>query len=145
VKSLIERIGLFDKPSRLQVLKPEQVVGACTEELDDRYRGLDAGVRQPLLADMRAEDAQLKEYMGKFRLAKWFEGTLDLARRSVAEEAREARKEEMGMRSVARQLQDIEAEITERQRKAALEMLRSKPRHRPRVRVGGSFRSSIRP
>lgn len=92
---------------------------------------------------------QLQTYVDRFRLAKWFEGTLDLARRSVAEEGRLARKEELDMRSVARQLQDIEAEITERQRRAAREMLRSKPRQGPRVRVGGSFgesfRSSIRP
>lgn len=129
------------------------MLGASTAELDERYRGLDAGVREPLLADMRAEDGALARLVAGCRLGKWFEGALDLARRAVADEAAAEVRAAKGMRDVAAQLRAIEGEIEVRERERAREMLRSKPRQRARQRVGGggsfgfgaSFGSSIRP
>ena len=128
---------LFDKPSRLQILTPTAVLGAASE-LDDRYRGLDAGVRDPLLADMRAEDAALKTYIESCRLGKWFEGALDLARRSVEEEKKAEEEGKRGLKEVAERLREIEGEIEERERAVAREMLRSKPRVRGRERRVGA-------
>ncbi|OAF59591.1 hypothetical protein VC83_03664 [Pseudogymnoascus destructans] len=56
--------------------------------LDTRYSSLDSGVRAPLLSDLSSEDSTLRNYMTHARLGKWFEGALDLAKRSVEEEKR---------------------------------------------------------
>jgi nuclear pore complex protein Nup133 len=83
---------------------------------------------------MRAEDATLKSYVDSCRLGKWFEGALDLAKRSVEEEKKAEEEGKKGMEEVARRLREIEAEIEERERAVAREMLRSKPRVRGRER-----------
>lgn len=93
-------------------------------------------MREPLLADMAAEDAALRGYVEGCRLGKWFEGALDLARRAVEEEAAAEAEGKKGMEEVARRLREIEAEIEGRERVAAREMLRSKPRGGRRAVVG---------
>ena len=47
---------MFEKPSTLTIVSPRGALGACTEELDDRFRSLDTDVRATLLKDMRAEE-----------------------------------------------------------------------------------------
>lgn len=89
---------------------------------------------------MQAEDATLRGYVESCRLAKWFDGALDLAKRSVVEEAKAEEEEKKGMEEVARRLREIEDEIEERERAAAREMLRSKPRVAGR-RVGRSVKA----
>ncbi|KFY35926.1 hypothetical protein V494_05476 [Pseudogymnoascus sp. VKM F-4513 (FW-928)] len=95
-----------------------------------RYRSLDASLRAPLLSDLASEDSTLKSYITHARLGKWFEGALDLAKRSVEEEKAEKEEGDKGMKEVARRLREIEAEIEERERGVAREMLRCRPRGR---------------
>jgi nuclear pore complex protein Nup133 len=121
-------------------------LGACTDELDDRFRGLDSSVREPLLKDMQAEDQELKDYIAKCRLEKWFEGALDLVKRDIQEEAHEETEEGEIMMRVAQKLHEKEEMIAVEGRKAAMEMLRAKPRYKSKPRLNGSkrgFKSSL--
>lgn len=124
----MDKIDLFDPPSRLRIVTPTALSTAPATTLDTRYHSLDAGVRAPLLSDLAAEDVTLREYMTHHRLQKWFEGALDLARRSVEGEKKEKEEGERGMREVAERLGEIEREIEERERGVAREMLRCRPR-----------------
>jgi hypothetical protein len=128
---------LFEKSNDIQPLKPSEALGASTSELGNRYRGLDAGLRGALLHDMKAEDKKLKHYMDKCRLGKWFEGTLDLAKRNVQAEAAEELESSEAMQGAAKMLADIEDDLAEKQKADALKALKSKPRIR-RVKMNGS-------
>ncbi|KAL5345102.1 hypothetical protein ACLOAV_010056, partial [Pseudogymnoascus australis] len=117
------RDRLFESPSRLRVVTPSSLASGPATTLDARYRSLDAGVRAPLLSDLSSEDNTLKSYITHARLGKWFEGALDLAKRSVEEEKKEKEEGERGLQEVAERLKEIEAEIEERERGVAREML----------------------
>ncbi|KFY63297.1 hypothetical protein V496_04035 [Pseudogymnoascus sp. VKM F-4515 (FW-2607)] len=122
------RDRLFESPSRLRVVTPSSLASGPATTLDARYRSLDAGVRAPLLSDLSSEDNTLKSYITHARLGKWFEGALDLAKRSVEDEKKEKEEGERGLQEVAERLKEIEAEIEERERGVAREMLRCRPR-----------------
>jgi nuclear pore complex protein Nup133 len=137
---------MFEKPSPLAPVSPRGALGACTEELDDRFRGLDTGVRASLLRDMRAEDEVLKQYIEKCRLEKWFDGAFDLAKRDVQEEMNEETQEGKAMKEMAQQVHEMEQKIASDGGKAAMDMLRSKPRYKARPKLNGSvggFRNSL--
>jgi hypothetical protein len=97
-------------------------------ELDDRYRGLDASVRAPLIADMKAEDSELKQNIKKHRLNKWFDGCVDAAKRAVAQEAAEEEKQKKAMKEVSERLERIERDVERKEKERALEMLRARPK-----------------
>jgi nuclear pore complex protein Nup133 len=141
------KVGLFEKPSAFSLISPVQALDACTEELDERFRGLDAGVRGPILKDMQAENDLLKHYVDKCRLEKWFEGTLDLANRDFVEEVNEETEDGKVMQQVAKNLREMEDRIASAERQHAVEMLRSKPRYKARPKLNGSvglLRSSVK-
>jgi hypothetical protein len=89
---------------------------------------------------MGAEDDQLKEYIDKFRLQQWFEAALDLAKQDVETEANEETERGKVMMDVAARLKEMEDKIASDGRKAALELLKSKPRYvyKAKVSVGWS-------
>jgi hypothetical protein len=137
---------MFEKPSTLTPVSPRGALGACTEELDDRFRNLDAGVRAPLLKDMRAEDESLKQYIEKSRLEKWFEAAFDLAKRDVEDEVNDETEEGEGMKEMAKQVHEMEQKIASDGRQAAIDMLRSKPRYKAKSKLNGSvggFKGSL--
>src|SRR5277367_5542448 len=137
---------MFEKPSTLTLVSPRGALGACTEELDDRFRSLDAGVKAPLLKDMRAEDETLNQYIEKSRLEKWFESALDLAKRDVQDEVRNETEESEAMKEMAKQVYEMEQKIASDGRQAAIDMLRSKPRYKAKSKLNGSvggFKGSL--
>jgi len=137
---------MFEKPSTLTLVSPRGALGACTEELDDRFRSLDAGVKAPLLKDMRAEDETLNQYIEKSRLEKWFEGALDLAKRDVQDEVSDETEEGEAMKEMAKQVYEMEQKIASDGRQAAIDMLRSKPRYKAKSKLNGSvggFKGSL--
>jgi nuclear pore complex protein Nup133 len=96
---------------------------------------------------MKAEDAELKHYIEKCRLDKWFEGAFDLAKQSVKDELNEQTEGGINMQEIADELEREEERISAASNKAARELLLSKPRYKPRVKLSGSmagFRSSVR-
>jgi len=137
---------MFEKPSTLTIISPRGALGACTEELDDRFRSLDAGVKTTLLKDMRAEDETLNQYIEKSRLEKWFEAALDLAKRDVQDEVNEEMEEGEAMKEMAKQVYEMEQKIASDGRQAAIDMLRSKPRYKAKSKLNGSvggFKGSL--
>lgn len=96
---------------------------------------------------MKSEDAELKHYIDKCRLDKWFEGAFDLAKQSVQDELNEETEGGINMQEIADELEREEERISAASNKAAMEMLHSKPRYRPRAKLSSSvagFRSSVR-
>jgi nuclear pore complex protein Nup133 len=137
---------MFEKPSTLTIVSPRGALGACTEELDDRFRSLDTDVRATLLKDMRAEDETLNNYIEKSRLEKWFEGALDLAKRDVQDEVNEETEEGEAMKEMAKQVYEMEQRIASDGRQAAIDMLQSKPRYKAKSKLNGSvggFKGSL--
>ncbi len=84
-----------------------------------------------------AEDDTLKHYIEKCRLEKWFEGVLDLAKQRVEEEVTEETQVGADMKHAALHLKELEDGIARKGREQALNLLHSKPRFKPRVRLNG--------
>ncbi|KAI9738532.1 MAG: hypothetical protein M1818_005429 [Claussenomyces sp. TS43310] len=139
--------GLFEKSSHFRVISPQDAIGAYTTHLDDRFSGCDASIKDPLLSDMRMEDANLEHHTETCRLQKWFETALDLASQSVAQEANEESESGVAMQEVARELESMEEQIAARSKNTGLNLLRSKPRFKPRpqfLKATGGFGGSVR-
>jgi nuclear pore complex protein Nup133 len=123
------------------------MLDSSTKELDERFKGLDASVRGPIMKDMQAENELLRHYVEKCRLEKWFEGTLDLAKQDVAEEVNEESENSRATEQEAKNLKQMEDQIAKAEQQHALEMLRSKPRYKARTKLHGSIglgRSSVK-
>ena len=158
---------LFDKPSRCTVIGPNQLLGSPAE-LDNRYAGLDDGLRGPLLSDLHAEDAALKQLVEKVRLQKWFEGCHTIAKKGVEDEKKRQEIEKREVAAMKERLEKVENMIEENMANTRREYLGAKqmtPIIGRRVREGTprgvqgllkqgssltsspgvSFRSSLRP
>jgi nuclear pore complex protein Nup133 len=141
-------IGLFEKNSKVKPISPQDVLGACTDELDHRFTRLDASIRERIMKDMQDEDDAMKPYIGTCRLNKWYQGALDLAKQDFAQEINDETNDGERMRQIAQKLQEVESGIAESEREKAESLLHSKPRYKPKAkadRMGrGSFRASIK-
>lgn len=138
-------LGLFDVPSNIRPFSPEDVLGAGTDELDHRFRGLDASIRETIMNDMQVEDDLLKPFIQTSRLNKWYQGTLDLARQDYEEEMAEETSAGMRTKQAEEQLAQIEQAVAEKEREGASKRLHSKSKFKPMARLNGStnFRASI--
>lgn len=121
------------------------MLGAGTDELDHRFRGLDASIRETIMNDMQVEDGLLKPYIQASRLDKWYQGTLDLARQDYEEEIAEETNAGMRIKQAEKQLARIEEAVAEKEREGASKRLHSKNKFKPKARLNGStnFRASI--
>jgi nuclear pore complex protein Nup133 len=136
--------GLFDEKSTVKPMSPQDVLGACTDELDHRFDGLDASMRNEIMKDMQVEDDRLKPYIQRCQLDKWVQGALDIARQDFAEEIEGQTDDGKRMQGAAQRLREIEDKIAEKERRTAESLLHSKPRYKPKQRLDstGRFRSS---
>lgn len=143
----LTKIGLFEKSAGAKPISPENILGACTEQLDHRFTGLDVSIQESIKKDMQDEDAALSMYIEKCQLDKWYEGALDAAKRDVMEEVNDETDDGEKMRRAADRLQEIEMDIAEKERRKAESLLHSKPRHKPKAKLldgrVGKFRGSI--
>jgi nuclear pore complex protein Nup133 len=138
---------IFEKPSNVKPINPEDVLGACTDELDQRFTGLDSSIREGIMNDMRIEDDALKQYIEACRLDKWYQGALDLAKADVKEETNAEAENGEKMRCIGKMLEAMEEKISQDQRKRVESLLHSKPRHDAKPRLNGSvgnLRGSIK-
>lgn len=117
-------LGIFDKDSPIKPMSPSDVLGTYTDELQERFRGLDASLMEGILKDMQTEDHALKPFVEKCRLENWYQSALDLAKVDFAEEVDAETDDGGNMREVAQTLEDIEAQINERLRGEAEKALR---------------------
>jgi len=115
---------------------PQDVVGACTEQLDHRFDRLDASIKERIMMDMRIEDEALAPYLNTCRLDKWYQGALDLAKKDVEKDVDEETNDGKKMQDIAQKLHDMEMEIAKNEKSKAQALLKSKPRFK--VRRGGS-------
>jgi len=139
--------GLFNKSSIVTPMSPEEIAGACTDELDHRFTGLDDSIQDRIMKDYQKEDDQFLIYFEKCRLNKWYVSALDQARQDFAEAIAEETKDGKNMIEAKDELENIEAAIAQKELSKAEGLLRAKPRYKPKVRangVAGSFRSSIK-
>jgi nuclear pore complex protein Nup133 len=139
--------GLFDKDSTVKLMSPGDVLGACTEELGQRFAGLDASMKDAIIRDMQAEDEGLKPFIETSRLEKWYHAALELARDDFKLELDEQTDDGEKMKQAEKTLAEIEEDIKENERRKAESLLHSKPRYKLKSKVSGSlgnFRSSIK-
>ncbi|KAH8821044.1 Non-repetitive/WGA-negative nucleoporin C-terminal-domain-containing protein [Xylogone sp. PMI_703] len=138
---------LFEKDTYVNPSSPQEVLGAGVTELDHRFHGLDASIRDSIMKDMQSEDDALKPFIETSRLEKWYHGTLDLAKQDFTEEVTEETDNGEKMRRMADQLKEIEASISEKEQQTASAILHSKPRFKMSVKTDyalGSSRHSSR-
>jgi nuclear pore complex protein Nup133 len=117
---------MFEKDSTIKPSSPQDVLGACTDELDHRFNGLDVNMREDLMKDMQAEDDRLKPFVQRCRLEKWYQGALDLAKQDFTSEVDEETDDGKRMARAADRLREIEKAISEGERSKADGLL-----HRP--------------
>jgi nuclear pore complex protein Nup133 len=127
-------------------MEPKEVLGAGIDEVDSRFKNLDASIRDGIMRDMQDEDDTLKPLIDKHRLEKWFQGVLDLAKHDYAEGLAAETEDGQNMQSVALELQNLEKAIEEQERGKAESLLKTKLRFKPKVKLNGStnMRASIR-
>jgi nuclear pore complex protein Nup133 len=111
-------------------LSPQEVLGACTDELDSRFHRGDASIRERIMGDMQSEDDLLKPYIDTCRLEKWHQGALDLARQDFREEVEQETNEGSDMKMAAAALEHMEKSIADNERERAEGLLLSRPRVR---------------
>ena len=140
---LLTEIGLFDKDSNIKPMSPEEVVGAGTEYLGQRFARLDASIKETIMRDMQVEDAALKPFIETCRLDKWFQSALELSKEDFKKELDEQTDDGEKMRQAEQMLAGIEARIKENELRKADSLLHSQPRHKPRAKINGNFKSSM--
>lgn len=154
--------GLITSSSAIQPIKPKEINNSLFTENDSPYRTLDASIRGPLLSDIKAEDAPLKEWIAKHQLAKWFDNAVATAKREFEEEKKEGKRQEAAMEDMRKKMASSEHNLREEEREKARGMLMSKQTYARRERrrergiaglvgqgsfsssFGGSFQSSLR-
>jgi nuclear pore complex protein Nup133 len=146
VKSLTA-IGMFEENSPIKPMGPQDVLGACTDDLDHRFNGLDVSMREELMKDMQVEADRLKPSIQKCRLEKWYQGALVLAKQDYTAAVDDQTDDGKRMASAAERLREIEKGIAESVRsKAETELHRPSPvKAKSRVESASSrLRSSTR-
>ncbi|ESZ92355.1 hypothetical protein SBOR_7265 [Sclerotinia borealis F-4128] len=149
---------IFEKDLTIKALSPQEVIGACTNELEQRWSRIDASMRERMMQDYQIEDAELNIYFEAARIEKWHQQALELAKQDFRNEIGAETNEGSVMdREAARTLEDLERSIADNEKGKAEGMLMSKPRHRVRPKFDGrvsasgsvsvrtgSFRSSVK-
>jgi nuclear pore complex protein Nup133 len=117
-------LGIFDGDSSIEPISPQEVSGACTKKLPDRFNGLDINVKEGILKDMQTEDNALKPYVEGSRLDQWYQSALDLAKEDFTREVDEETDDGGKMGDAAQDLEKIEKDITEKEKISAEKALK---------------------
>jgi len=140
-------IGLFDSDSTVLPISPSEIAGACTDELDSRFTGLDESIQDRIIRDYQVEDDNFSGYLEKCRLDQWHSSILQQAKQDFAGEITGETEDGKNMNDAKYELEEIEAIIIQKEKGKADGLLRSKHRYRPKARASGgtgSFRASIK-
>lgn len=148
--------GIFEKDLTIKPLIPQEVIGACTDELEQRWSRIDASMRERMMQDHQIEDDALTPYLETARLEKWHQQALEVAKLDFRNEIGAETSEGSIMdREAARTLEELERSIADNEKGRAEDMLMSKPRHKAKPKFdgrgsasgsvrSGSFRSSVK-
>ena len=77
-------------------MAPLEALGVYTDRVDRRFGDMDKGFQDKLAEAMKWEDATLKKYLDKHRLAKWLQSTAETAEQEVRMIADEATRAGLG-------------------------------------------------
>ncbi|RDW91353.1 hypothetical protein BP5796_02518 [Coleophoma crateriformis] len=135
---------LFDPSTNVKPLGPKDVLTASTTDLDGRFNGLDASIREFIMKDMQVESAALKPFIDTCRLEKWHQSALELAKLDFEQELSEETIDGTMMQDAAKKLEEVEKEIKELELKNASNLLHSKPNFKARPKQNGGFRASTK-
>jgi nuclear pore complex protein Nup133 len=127
-------------------VNPRDILGAGTENLDSRFTGLDASIRENIMEDMQAEDVSFKILIDTCRLDRWHQSALELAKAHFEAELAEETDGGNLMRDADDKLEQLEMDIKEKERQNADNLLHSKPKYKAKARLSSAarFRSSVR-
>jgi nuclear pore complex protein Nup133 len=137
---------LFEQGSGVKEIPPSEVFGAATDELDHRFTGLDASIRETIMKDMQVEDDALQPYIDTCRLGEWCKTAFALAKQDYDDEMAEKTNAGKMMGEAEQKLDEIEKSIGEKEKSRAESLLHSKIRFKPMSKANGStgFRASFR-
>lgn len=95
---------------------------------------------------MQSEDNELKPYIQKARLERWFQAALDLAKQDHADEIAVETEDGQRVQQAEEQLRELELGILDKERVKAKQLLHSEVRYKPKAKLNGStnFRASIK-
>lgn len=131
----------------MKFVKPQDILGAGTEDLDRRFKGLDASIRENIMKDMQLEDDAFEHMIQTCRLDKWYESAQEHAKRDFEEQLAEETEGGKMMQDAESRLEELENEIKEKERQKAEDLLHSKPKYKSKGKMNGSaasFRASIK-
>lgn len=116
---------IFENNSPVKHINPQQILGSCSDELDHRFKGMDASQRETLVKDMQAEDDALVPFIEHSQLDRWYQAAMDLAKQDFTDEVNQETNEGDSMKLVALQLAEIEKDLRAKSREEAEELLHS--------------------
>lgn len=128
-------------------MSPQEVIGACTEELEQRWSRIDASMRERMMQDYQIEDDALVPFLDTARLEKWHQQALELAKQDFRNEIGAVTSEgSTGNKEAENMLEELEKSIRENEKERAEGMLLSRPRFngKGRLEAGASLRGSVR-
>lgn len=135
---------MFEKDSYITPISPRDVLGAGTETLELRFTGLDEHIRDTIMRDMQAEDDALLPLIEQNRLDKWHHSVLELAKADFAKEVDEETDGGKLMQEAEEMLEETEKRIKSNETGRAETLLHSKPRYKPKAKLNGGLRASIK-
>jgi nuclear pore complex protein Nup133 len=122
-------IGLFEKDSTVLPISPSGIAGACTDELDSRFTGLDESIQDRIIRDYQVEDDTFSGYLERCRLDQWHSSILGQAKQDFAEEIAGETEDGKNMNDAKYELEELEANIAQKEKGKADGLLRSKHRY----------------
>ncbi|KAG9234385.1 Non-repetitive/WGA-negative nucleoporin C-terminal-domain-containing protein [Amylocarpus encephaloides] len=133
---------LFDEKSIIEPMAPDDILGACTDNLGQRFTGLDVSIREGIMKDFRAEDDAFKAYIDKDRLDKWHQGVLEEAKSEFARNLEEETNNGMMVEETNEALEQKEKKIADQEKAQVGQPWNAKPRLTLQLQISerGEFR-----
>ncbi|KAG9241176.1 Non-repetitive/WGA-negative nucleoporin C-terminal-domain-containing protein [Calycina marina] len=140
------RYRIFENDSPIKFLFLQDIVGACTTELDHRFDRFDNNNRELLMRDMQSEDAALYPFIEHSQLNHWYNAAQDLAKDDLMSEYERVTKEGSEMKEIELELIAIEQIIKEDGMEEANDALMNghMPHRKAGLKVKGTSRVSSR-
>jgi len=138
---------MFEDNSKIEAIKPQDVLDAGIEQLDSRFDNMDPNSCEKHIKNMKAERDVLKPFIETSQLNKWSVAALDLAKDDYRKELDAETDNGVEMGFAASKLKEIEKRIAEGVQEDAQTSLQSKTRPRRKAKLDGTvakFRSSQR-
>ncbi|KAG4428319.1 hypothetical protein IFR05_016195 [Cadophora sp. M221] len=132
----------FDNKN-MKPMDPTDVVGAGVSDVEDRFTRLDASITESIIGDMQAEDDSLA-LEGKHRLGQWYNTVLEQAQQDYEAVLAEETEDGKSMQQMEALLAQIEGGIKANEQSKADSLLHSKQRYKPKPKMNGHLRQSIR-